>query len=115
MKWFDKWFFRKCKEALDNEMSPDESQHSEDYIPKGIRRKNSTIMGSTRVSGVEMSEIQSASTTFKLYTANGGTIIELRRFNEARDQWENALHVVPTGEDFGKSIEHIITYEALKR
>jgi hypothetical protein len=50
-----------------------------------------------------------------MYNANGGTVIELRHYDDHKDRWDSSLHVIPAGEDLGKAIEHIITYEALKR
>lgn len=112
MKWFDKWFFRKCKEAWEDAQYPDESIREERIAPKIRGRGLNMVSTSPRA---ECEDIQTTSTTFKLYQASGGTVIELRRYNENTDRWETALHVIPSGEEFGKAIEHIITYEALKR
>lgn len=113
MKWFDKWFFAKCKEAWEDAQYSKEEEPDRIHVnfPK-VRRGQAISTGLPRV---DIEEIQSTSTTFKLYQASGGTVIELRRYNETKDQWENALHVIPSGEEFGKAIEHIITFEALKR
>ena len=108
MKWFDKWFFGKCKEAWEDAQRPEESKHDTGYAINASR-------GLTAAPRADREEIQTTSTTFKLYQANGGTVIELRRYNDHNDRWESALHVIPSGEEFGKAIEHIITYEALKR
>ena len=109
MKWFDKWFFGKCKEAWEDAQRPDEAKHDTAGYVIGASR------GLTAAPRADREEIQTTSTTFKLYQANGGTVIELRRYNDHTDRWESALHVIPSGEEFGKAIEHIITYEALKR
>lgn len=112
MKWFDKWFFRKCKEAWEDAQYPDESMRTDVHVAKMRGRGFNIATASPRA---ECEDIQTTSTTFKLYQASGGTVIELRRYNDNTDRWENALHVIPSGEEFGKAIEHIITYEALKR
>ena len=112
MKWFDKWFFNKCKEAWEDAQYPDESMRPDIPLAK-IRGRGLNI--ATASPRAECEDIQTTSTTFKLYQASGGTVIELRRYNDNSDRWETALHVIPSGEEFGKAIEHIITYEALKR
>lgn len=112
MKWFDDWFAKKCKQAWERAQQPDEKEEVNYPVPRMRSRKSSglAIGGST-----DSTELQSSSTTFKLYQANGGTVIELRHYNDARDQWETSLHVISKDQDLGKAIEHIITYEALKR
>ena len=116
MKWFDKWFAKKCKQAWENANDDDSEVEASRPIPR-IRGANKSrgIGLATAGSNLDTLELQSRSTTFKMYQANGGTVIELRHFDEARENWESSLHVIPSGEDMGKAIEHIITYEALKR
>lgn len=52
---------------------------------------------------------------FSVYSAQGGTIIELRVYNEKTDCHNNKLYVVRDDQDLGKELDHIITLEALKR
>ncbi len=115
MKWFDNWFAKKCKQAWEDEQSsekyPDERAQVGRIRPSNRNRTGLAVAGSS----MDQTDLQSSSTTFKLYQANGGTVIELRHYNDARDQWDTSLHVVSKDEDLGKAIEHIITYEALKR
>lgn len=114
MKWFDNWFAKKCKEAW--ESSRNEGAESDSPLVPRIRGSQPrNRVGLATAGSMDNSELQSQSTTFRLYQANGGTVIELRHFNEVRENWESSLHVIPSGEDLGKAIEHIITYEALKR
>jgi len=116
MKWFDNWFAKKCKEAWESAQNEEKEADNSPLVPR-IRGSQSSRnrVGLATASSVDNTELQSRSTTFKMYQANGGTVIELRHFDEARENWESSLHVIPSGEDMGKAIEHIITYEALKR
>lgn len=52
---------------------------------------------------------------FTVYSAQGGTIIELRAYDERTDRQTNKLFVVHDDKDLGKELDHIITLEALKR
>ena len=116
MKWFDNWFAKKCKQAWEDAQNS-EKEYAEDrpMVPRigGSSRRNRA--GLATAGTMDSMELQSHSTTFKMYQANGGTVIELRHFDEHKEQWDSSLHVIPNGDDLGKSIEHIITYEALKR
>ena len=51
---------------------------------------------------------------FEVYRANGGTVIETRRYNRKNDDTIYELHVVTDTQDVGQAIGQIITMEALK-
>jgi hypothetical protein len=109
MKWFFKWVANKCKQATEeNEYA--EKEYESDRPQLRRPRAGLAISKSSN-----SNELSSRSTTFNLYNANGGYVIELRNYDNARDEWNNSLHIVPNGEDLGKTIEHIITLEALKK
>jgi hypothetical protein len=114
MNWFFRWLDKRCKQAYED--SQVEEKYPEDRAQVGRKRHNTiSRVGLSTAGSMDGVELQSQSTTFKMFQANGGTVIELRHYNDSRDQWESSLHVIPSGEDMGKTLEHIITYEALKR
>ena len=51
---------------------------------------------------------------FEVYRANGGTIVETRRYNRKNDDTIYELHVITDTEDIGRAIGQIITMESLK-
>lgn len=51
--------------------------------------------------------------TFSLYSANGGTVIELRDYS--RDNHGYNMYVIPSNMDMGEELSKIITMEMLKR
>jgi hypothetical protein len=51
---------------------------------------------------------------FEVYRANGGTVIETRRYNRKNDDTIYELHVISGDQDIGEEIGKIITMEALK-
>lgn len=51
---------------------------------------------------------------FEVYRANGGTIVETRRYNRKNDDTVYELHVITDTQDVGQAIGQIITLEALK-
>ncbi len=51
---------------------------------------------------------------FTIYTANGGRVIETRRYDRKTDRHTNGLYVVTSDMDFGREIDKIITMENLK-
>jgi hypothetical protein len=115
MKWFDNWFASKCKQAWESAQNSEKEYPEDRPVPRigGPNRRNR--VGLATAGSADSAELQSQCTTFRMYQANGGTVIELRHYDEHKEQWESSLHVIPNGEELGKSIEHIITYEALKR
>ncbi len=51
---------------------------------------------------------------FTVYTANGGRVVETRRYDRKTDRSTNGLYVINNDADFGKEIDKIITMEALR-
>jgi hypothetical protein len=108
MKWFDKWFMKKVHWANNTHQQYDEGPN---LVMTGNKKAHQGIAISSRDSG----ELESRSTSFNLYSANGGHVVELRHYDEKSDRIKNSLHIVPHEKDLGEALNHIITYEALKR
>ena len=51
---------------------------------------------------------------FTVYVANGGRVIETRRYDKKTDRNTNGLYVINNDADFGKEIDKIITMESLR-
>ena len=49
-----------------------------------------------------------------VFRANGGTIVETMRYDEAKDRNMNQLHIVGHDQDLGESLSKIITLESLR-
>ena len=97
MKWFNKWFAKKCVEAWD-------SRHDSEAIPV---TKAGLIRGGHN-------SIESNGMNFTVYRANGGHVIETRTYDRHKDRNNNGLHIITDDKDLGEEIGRIITYENLK-
>lgn len=51
---------------------------------------------------------------FTVYSANGGRVVETRRYDKKTDRNTNGLYVINNDADFGKEIDKIITMESLR-
>lgn len=51
---------------------------------------------------------------FTVYNANGGRVVETRRYDRQKDRSQTGLYVITSDQDFGHEIDKIITMEALK-
>jgi hypothetical protein len=51
---------------------------------------------------------------FTVYVANGGRVVETRRYDKKTDRHTNGLYVINNDADFGKEIDKIITMESLR-
>lgn len=49
-----------------------------------------------------------------IYFASGGNVIEYSRFDRSTGDRKYSLHVIPSDQSIGSTIEKIITYESLK-
>lgn len=105
MKWFDKWLSNKMKQAWDE---PQEQDKYSNNI--GSAKPYRPTIKINADDG-----LQSRGTNFTLYNANGGTVVELRNYDQNTDRHNTVLYVIPTESDLGQQLGHIVTMEALKR
>ena len=92
MKWFDKWFLKKCRQAWD---STKESAKTE-----GVPMRTNSI--------------DTSGMNFTVYRANGGHVIETRTHDRRNDRYSHGLHIITDDKDLGDEIAKIITYENIR-
>ena len=51
---------------------------------------------------------------FTVYVANGGRIVETRKYDRKTDRHNNGLYIITNDQDFGREIDKIIVMEGLK-
>lgn len=104
--FFKRWMLKAVKDAVNAERQSESNVvgQSDIAIPKSLRigRQESSIDQPDRA-------IQ-----FTVYTANGGRVIETRRYDRKTDRHANNLYVVTSDQDFGREIDKIITLESLR-
>ncbi len=101
-----RWFAKMSREAWEDERRQNQLRESTIAVD---RLSNSLISkGSPSIDQPERA-IQ-----FTIYTANGGRVIETRRYDRKTDRSTNGLYVVTSDMDFGREIDKIITMESLK-
>ena len=92
MKFFKNWFAKMCREAWENS------------------RKDVEVVGITKASR----SIDTNGMNFTVYRANGGHVIETRKYDRKRDENNNSLHIITDDKDLGEEIGKIITFENLR-
>lgn len=97
MQWFDKWFYKKCRAAWENS-----KKRSESAIPANL------------VAPAQEPNIHANGLTFTVYRANGGYVIEHRRYNFKKDCNDTGLHIITEDKDLGAEIGKIITFETIR-
>jgi hypothetical protein len=102
VKWFDKWFLKKSRQAWESMNEP----VAEDYVSAKKR--------GTYVTSLPDGFDSRNSTRFTIHQANGGFVIQ--HLHNRIDQLSAGpeLTVVGRDEDLGQAIAHIITLNALK-
>lgn len=105
--FFTRWFNRKCKEAWESSKQERE--------PNLVGLQEAAISKSLRIGRNESSIDQpERAIQFTVYQANGGRVVETRRYDRQKDRHSNGLYVITSEMDFGKEIDKIITMENLK-
>jgi hypothetical protein len=51
---------------------------------------------------------------FTIYNANGGRVVETRRYDRQKDRHHRGLYIITSDQEFGREIDKIITMEALR-
>ena len=64
----------------------------------------------TRGSGLD-----SRGMSFTIHMASGGYVLEYSTYNEKTDRHDHALHIIPSDQDMGQGIAHVITLEMLRK
>ena len=77
-------------------------------------REEESVNAGIMISDHEEPRISATGIKFEVYRANGGTIVETRRYNRKTDDNVYELHVITDTQDVGQEIGRIITMEALK-
>ena len=108
MKFLDKWLFNKVTDMWDNR-------------PKYVEEKNyadakAMKMGTLGVAQIERSRAEGEGRiTFELSTAIGGRILNVRQYDDRKDQPRQQTYVIPNGEDIGERVAKIINLEMFKQ
>ena len=103
MKWFDKWFAKKCKQVM---QEPEQS-----FSP--ISKNSIKLTTSSGYS--EARRIQREGMNFTVYPAsNGGFVLEFRLYDEKLDRSTHNLHIIAEDQNLSEGIAHIITVEMLR-
>jgi hypothetical protein len=61
------------------------------------------------------SQLDNRGMNFTIHMANGGYVLEYSSYNEKTDRHDNTLHIIPSDQDLGQGISHIITLEMLRK
>ena len=61
------------------------------------------------------SQLDSRGMNFTIHMANGGYVLEYSTYNDKTDRHDNTLHIIPSDQDMGQGIAHIITLELLRK
>lgn len=106
--FLDRWLFKR----LQNGAAYEQKQRNEGAVPVN------SLVGSKQI-GIGRSEPSidqpERAIQFTVYTANGGRVVETRRYDRKTDRSTNGLYVITSEQDFGREIDKIITMESLKQ
>ena len=107
MKWFDRWFTNKCKQALGIE---DDTREEDVYQPmtSSKQRRNSIV----RVR--DENDLPEGGLNIQVKSAHGGKIVIFRNYDERNDRNVYTTYLIPDGENFESSLGKMITMESMK-
>jgi hypothetical protein len=107
MKWFDRWFTNKCKQALGIE---DDLREDDAYVPiSSAKQRRSTIVRSR-----DDMDLPDGGLNIQVKSAHGGKIVIFRNYDERNDRNLYTTYLIHDGENFEQSLGKIITMESMK-
>jgi hypothetical protein len=101
-----RWFLKKLMEGAEWEKR--QNQEKESAI--SVNRLQTSLISK----GPESIDQPERALHFTVYVANGGRVVETRRYDKKTDRSSNGLYVINNDADFGKEIDKIITMESLR-
>lgn len=99
MKWFDRWFARKCQWAWENK-----HEIEQDCYPIS---KASLVVEETPDWGDGL--------RINVKRVNGGHIISFRSYDRKTDRSEDRHYIITTEQDFNNELGKLITLESMKQ
>ena len=106
MKWFDRWFTRKCKQSLGVE----DDDADDAYVPiSSVKQKRSTL-----VRAREDNDLPDGGLNIQVKTAHGGKIVVFRTYDDRNDRTLYTTYLIHDNENFEQSLGKIITMESMK-
>jgi hypothetical protein len=102
-----RWFLKKLMEGAEWE----KRQNQEKDSAVSVNRLSRSMAISAGPASIDQPE---RALHFTVYVANGGRVVETRRYDKKTDRSSNGLYVITNDADFGKEIDKIITMEALR-
>lgn len=95
MKWFNKWFAKKCKQAW-------EESRETDSIPSVKLSRGNDI------------DYPDAGLNIQVKSAIGGKIVIFKHYDQRTDRHSYTTYIINSEENFTESLGKIITTESLK-
>lgn len=92
MKWFDRWFAKKCQQAWED---------SRGEVPQAIAVDETDMDHRTTI-------------RFTVTPARGGSVVSINSYDERRDTTNRVLYVIDENEDIAKRIGEIVSMEMLR-
>lgn len=101
--FFKRWLFNSLKQVAQAD------QEDIKYQNVQINKQRSTLVDR---SSVELDRDRAIS--FNIYVANGGRVVETKRYDRNKDRHLTGLYIISDTQDFGREIDKIIVMEGLK-
>ena len=101
MKWFDRWFVRKCRWAWDNRDLADVAEQPRLASAKGLV--------------IEEDPGWSDGLRIGIKKMIGGYVVSFRIYDRVRDRSEDRSYIITDEQDFNNELGKIITMESMRQ
>jgi hypothetical protein len=103
MKWFDRWFRKKCIEAWERRDEPEEVLSGNKVTRAGL----SLVCGSEE-------EPWGDGLRINVKRIHGGTVVTFYRYDNHKDRSDNRHYIIHEDSDFNTELGKLITMESMR-
>ena len=100
MKWFDRWFARKCKWAWEN---------------KGIIERDIEVPMTLQTQSVEESPSWGDGLRINVRKVIGGSVVSFRTYDRIKDRSDERHYIITDEQEFDRELGKIITMESMRQ
>jgi hypothetical protein len=101
MKWFDRWFRKKCKEAWNSRDEPDAA--------------NMVLATSAKPGRLEPQDDWEDGLRITVKRVIGGSVISFRTYDHRKDRSDHRHYIITDEQDFNTELGKMITMESMRQ
>lgn len=111
MKWFDRWFYNRCKRAWEMKSHYDEADAKIGVLEKGLKMNTISGMNAVESDPHDLND----GLRINVKKVIGGSIVTFRHYDRKLDRDGQRSYIITDEQDFEKELGKMITMESMRQ